>query len=66
MKSREAKPFVPPLGCRQQVVFSNLSNEELLNRLADSPCASRSIPSEQSLEEYLLKVQTVAELDSSE
>lgn len=66
MKSREAKPVVPPLGCEQQVAFSNLSNEDLLTRLANSPCATRSIPAGQSLEEYLLKVQSAVEVDSSE
>lgn len=58
MKSREAKPIVPAPGRENPVGFSNFSNEELLTRLANAPCASRSIPTGQSLEEYLLKVQS--------
>jgi len=37
--------------------LSGLSNDELLNQLANSPCANRIIPDEQSLEDYLRKSQ---------
>ena len=66
MKSREAKPIAPALGRENNGGFSSFSNEELLTRLANSPCASRSIPTGQSLEEYLLKVQSAPEIDISE
>lgn len=32
---------------------SNLSNDELLENLANSPCANRHVPPQQSLEDYL-------------
>lgn len=37
--------------------FLGLSNDELLNQLANSPCANRFVPDEQSLEDYLQKSQ---------
>ena len=38
---------------RKRDDLAGLCNEELLNQLANSPCASRNIPTDQSLEEYL-------------
>ena len=34
--------------------LSNLSNDALLENLANSPCANRHVPTNQSLEDYLL------------
>ena len=47
------KPRPGSLACPTREDLTELCNEELLNHLANSPCANRNIPKQQSLEEYL-------------
>ena len=65
MNSRKAKSAAP-LSRENQIELANLCNEELLTQFANSPCATRNIPTGQSLEEYLLRVQPGVPVDSLE
>ncbi len=53
MNSESDKPLPSNKYNQKKTVLNGLSNEELLKQLANSPCASRVIPEDQSLEEYL-------------
>ena len=47
------KPLNIKTNSQKKSDLSGLSNEELLNQLANSPCANKKHPESQSLEEYL-------------
>ena len=51
------KPRPGSVACPTPKDLTELCNEELLNHLANSPCANRNIPKQQSLEEYLRESQ---------
>ncbi len=51
------KPRPGSVACPTPKDLTELCDEELLNHLANSPCANRNIPKQQSLEEYLRESQ---------
>ena len=56
-KTPDEKPRPGSVACPTPKDLTELCNEELLNHLANSPCANRNIPKQQSLEEYLRESQ---------
>ena len=53
MDPKSDKPLPIQTNNQKKTILDGLSSEELLKQLANSPCASRVIPEDQSLEEYL-------------